>query len=78
MSNRAIARIRVHGWLQVLTPLHIGGLGGDTDSDLALCRDGAEHLVVPGTGGPRAQGLPGCRYGGVSQITMRSVGPVIV
>ena len=49
MSNRAIARIRVQGWLQALTPLHIGGLGGDTDSDLALCRDGAEHLVVPGT-----------------------------
>ena len=42
-------RIRLRGWLEVITPLHVGGLGNDVDVDLTLARDGLGRLYVPGT-----------------------------
>jgi len=50
MSGRPVAyRLRVRGLLEVMTPLHVGGLVDDPDVDLPAAIDGASRLYVPGT-----------------------------
>ncbi|WP_250282163.1 RAMP superfamily CRISPR-associated protein [Frankia sp. CiP1_Cm_nod2] len=44
-----VRRLRVHGWLRLETPLHVGGVGDDPSVDLALAVDGLSRLYVPGT-----------------------------
>ena len=49
MSRRIAERYRVSGRLVALSPLHVGGLGDDAQTDLPLARDGLGELYVPGT-----------------------------
>lgn len=42
-------RLRVRGQLEVMTPLHVGGLGHDPDVDLPVALDGMSRVYVPGT-----------------------------
>ncbi|WP_261555513.1 RAMP superfamily CRISPR-associated protein [Frankia tisae] len=44
-----VRRLRVRGWLRLVTPLHVGGLSQDPLVDLALAVDGQSRLYVPGT-----------------------------
>ena len=49
MARERVSRIRLQGTLVAQTPLHVGGLGDDVDTDLPLARDGAGKLYIPGT-----------------------------
>ncbi|WP_322759259.1 RAMP superfamily CRISPR-associated protein [Frankia sp. Cr2] len=50
MAGRPLRhRLRVRGWLEVCSPLHVGGLGHDPDVDLPVALDGKSRLYVPGT-----------------------------
>ena len=49
MARPLKARLSIVGNLEALTPLHVGGLGEDVDTDLPLARDGRGRLYVPGT-----------------------------
>lgn len=49
MGRPLVGRLRVRGWLELLGPLHVGGLGVDPDVDLTLAVDGQGRPVVPGT-----------------------------
>lgn len=48
-AMRPRARLRITGTLVAEGPLHVGGLGGSADTDLALAEDGQGRLYVPGT-----------------------------
>ncbi|HYD32703.1 MAG TPA: RAMP superfamily CRISPR-associated protein, partial [Azospirillaceae bacterium] len=49
MAREIAERWIVQGTLRTMTPLHVGGLGADPDTDLPLARDGAGGWHVPGT-----------------------------
>lgn len=49
MARRIEYCLRVTGALLTTSPLHIGGIGGDVDVDLALAMDGQGRLYAPGT-----------------------------
>lgn len=49
MARKIHTRWKITGTLSAVTPLHIGGVGGDADTDLALAVSGAGHYYVPGT-----------------------------
>src|SRR5262245_39483468 len=49
MARDIKGRIILRGTLVARTPLHVGGLGDDVDTDLPLARDGAGRLYAPGT-----------------------------
>jgi CRISPR/Cas system CSM-associated protein Csm3 (group 7 of RAMP superfamily) len=49
MARDISGRLILRGTLVARTPLHVGGLGDDVDSDLPVARDGASRLYVPGT-----------------------------
>lgn len=49
MSRRITERFRVEGLMIAETPLHIGGLEGDINVDLALAIDGQGRYYIPGT-----------------------------
>ncbi len=49
MARDISARYILEGDLVAQTPLHVGGLGDDVDTDLPLARDGAGRLYIPGT-----------------------------
>ncbi|MHB1557392.1 MAG: RAMP superfamily CRISPR-associated protein [Isosphaeraceae bacterium] len=49
MARDIQSRIILQGTLVARTPLHVGGLGEDVETDLPLARDGADRLYVPGT-----------------------------
>lgn len=48
MARPSSGRIRVSGYLETLTALHVGGMG-DSLVDLPLARNGAGELYIPGT-----------------------------
>jgi CRISPR/Cas system CSM-associated protein Csm3 (group 7 of RAMP superfamily) len=49
MARKITTRWKVTGTITAITPLHIGGVGGDADTDLALAVNGASKYYVPGT-----------------------------
>lgn len=49
MARNIHSRIHLRGTLVAQSPLHVGGLGEEVDTDLPLARDGAGQLYVPGT-----------------------------
>jgi CRISPR/Cas system CSM-associated protein Csm3 (group 7 of RAMP superfamily) len=49
MARKVETRVRLEGELVVRTALHVGGLGGDTDVDLALAVNGSGKHYIPGT-----------------------------
>lgn len=49
MSRATAGIIEVCGWLQFESPVHVGGMGGDADVDLALAEDGLGRHLIPGT-----------------------------
>lgn len=50
MARNLASRVCIKGTLVAQTPLHIGGLGGNADTDLALAQDGAGRFYLSGTG----------------------------
>jgi CRISPR/Cas system CSM-associated protein Csm3 (group 7 of RAMP superfamily) len=46
---RSSYSVVVEGWLELKSPLHVGGIGGELDTDLVVARDGLGRPVVPGT-----------------------------
>ena len=49
MARKIKTRWKISATLTALTPLHIGGIGGDVDTDLALAVNGRCHYYLPGT-----------------------------
>lgn len=49
MARPVHSRLKISGKLEAETPLHVGGLGGNTDSDMALAINGKGEFYVPGT-----------------------------
>ncbi len=49
MARTIIAKYIVDAHLIALTPLHVGGMGGDADVDMALAQDGQGRFYIPGT-----------------------------
>lgn len=43
------ARLRVRGWLQLVGPMHVGGIDHDPNGPLEVAVDGLDRLYVPGT-----------------------------
>ncbi len=49
MARRISSRLQITGHLIARTPLHVGGTGGNYDSDLALAVNGKGEFYIPGT-----------------------------
>ncbi|MFP4653576.1 MAG: RAMP superfamily CRISPR-associated protein [Phormidium sp.] len=49
MARTIHNRWRISGELKAQTPIHIGGVGGDADTDLALAINGRGQYYLPGT-----------------------------
>lgn len=49
MARPINSRLRINGKLVAETPLHVGGIGGNADTDMALAVNGKDELYVPGT-----------------------------
>ncbi|MGC2238416.1 MAG: RAMP superfamily CRISPR-associated protein [Pyrinomonadaceae bacterium] len=49
MARLIYSRLRINGKLTAETPLHVGGIGGNADSDMALAINGKGEFYVPGT-----------------------------
>ena len=49
MARQIETRWKISATLTTLTPLHIGGIGGDVDTDLALAVNGRGNYYLPGT-----------------------------
>ncbi|CAN5809641.1 hypothetical protein BH20ACI4_BH20ACI4_15460 [soil metagenome] len=49
MARKIYSRLKISGKLSAETPLHVGGLGGNTDTDMALAVNGKGEFYVPGT-----------------------------
>ena len=49
MARSIQGRLIISGELVTQTPLHVGGVGEDVDTDLPLARNGAGNVYVPGT-----------------------------
>jgi CRISPR/Cas system CSM-associated protein Csm3 (group 7 of RAMP superfamily) len=49
MSRHIAARLKIKGELVADGPLHVGGMGGNPDVDLALAVDGKNRCYIPGT-----------------------------
>ncbi|WP_017306836.1 RAMP superfamily CRISPR-associated protein [Spirulina subsalsa] len=49
MAREIQTRWKVTGILTAETPIHIGGIGGDADTDLALAVNGCGNYYIPGT-----------------------------
>jgi CRISPR/Cas system CSM-associated protein Csm3 (group 7 of RAMP superfamily) len=50
MARRIHSRYKITGTLIAMSPIHIGGLGGNADTDLALAVNGQQECYIPGTG----------------------------
>ena len=50
MARQIETRWKVSTTLTALTPLHVGGIGSDVDTDLALALNGRGNYYLPGTG----------------------------
>lgn len=49
VGRHVTSRVRARGWLRVESPLHVGGLDGDSSEPLPIAMDGLGRLYVPGT-----------------------------
>lgn len=49
MARQIRARWKISGTLTAETPIHIGGIGGNADTDLALAVNGQGEYYIPGT-----------------------------
>ena len=49
MARKIDTRWIIEGTLVAQTPLHIGGLGANVDTDMPLARDGLHNYYIPGT-----------------------------
>jgi len=49
MARQIKTRWKISATLTALTPLHVGGIGGDVDTDLALAVNGRGNYYLPGT-----------------------------
>ncbi|MFP4692351.1 MAG: RAMP superfamily CRISPR-associated protein [Halothece sp.] len=49
MAREIQTRWKIHGTLTAETPIHVGGVGGDADTDLALAVNGGGNYYIPGT-----------------------------
>lgn len=49
MARAIHSRLKISGKLVAETPLHVGGSGGNSDTDMALAVNGKDELYVPGT-----------------------------
>lgn len=49
MARTIQTRWKISGTLKAETPIHVGGLGGDADTDLALAVNGRGNYYIPGT-----------------------------
>jgi len=49
MARAIHSRLKINGKLVAETPLHVGGIGGNSDTDMALAVNGKDELYVPGT-----------------------------
>ncbi|MBF0583232.1 MAG: hypothetical protein HQL80_03235 [Magnetococcales bacterium] len=49
MTQRFHRRLRIKGFLMAKTPLHVGGKGGNSESDQPLARNGKDEFYLPGT-----------------------------
>lgn len=49
MARKIHSRLKIEGVLTALTPLHVGGHGDSTDTDLSLARNGEYKWYAPGT-----------------------------
>ncbi|NMF84117.1 RAMP superfamily CRISPR-associated protein [Nodosilinea sp. P-1105] len=49
MARKIETRWKISTTLTALTPLHVGSIGGDVDTDLALAVNGRGHYYLPGT-----------------------------
>jgi Uncharacterized protein predicted to be involved in DNA repair (RAMP superfamily) len=49
MARKIHSRLIVEGTLVTLSPLHVGGYGESTDTDLPIARNGANKPYLPGT-----------------------------
>ncbi|WP_030008163.1 RAMP superfamily CRISPR-associated protein [Picosynechococcus sp. NKBG042902] len=49
MARQIHTRWKITGRLKAETPIHVGGMGGDADTDLALAVNGKGNYYIPGT-----------------------------
>jgi CRISPR/Cas system CSM-associated protein Csm3 (group 7 of RAMP superfamily) len=49
MPRKLSSRLLIKGKLAAISPLHVGGLGGNVDVDMVLAVNGSGNLYVPGT-----------------------------
>lgn len=49
MARQVHTRWKIKATLQALTPIHVGGMGSDVDTDLALAINGRGNYYIPGT-----------------------------
>jgi len=49
MARKIQSRWKINGTLTAETPIHVGGMGGDADTDLALAINGQGNYYIPGT-----------------------------
>jgi len=49
MAREIHTRWKINGTLTAETPIHVGGVGGDADTDLALAVNGCGNYYIPGT-----------------------------
>lgn len=49
MARRIDSRLKIACTLVARTPLHVGGMGGNVDTDLALAVNGEGNFYIPGT-----------------------------
>lgn len=49
MAREIETRWKISGTLKAKTPIHVGGVGGDADTDLALAVNGRGNYYLPGT-----------------------------
>jgi len=49
MSRKIHTRWKIDATLNAATPIHVGGMGGDADTDLALAVNGQGKYYIPGT-----------------------------
>src|SRR5262245_58176592 len=49
MARKIDSRLKINCTLVARTPLHVGGMGGSVDTDLALAVNGQGDFYIPGT-----------------------------
>lgn len=49
MARKIQTRWKISGTIKAETPIHVGGIGGDADTDLALAVNGCGKYYIPGT-----------------------------